>query len=344
MGNKPGVRHYFAEGITNRGYISLLPNMMSEWEHTYVLVGGPGTGKSTLIKMIGMELLDRGFEVDFLRSARDPDSFAGFILRRYRLGMLDLYEVAPQRWRAPGVVERFVDFSAYCDLSKLNQHRPEILDMEREMSRLEQKMGEILAEDFGEKLRKKSNMKKEDEERGRPWLRNLYATGVIKETEGPWSKVQDALRMIQKSAVNSFFLHGITSEGWLNLAPHYLTDFDQICLEGEETGEAMDWILRESEMLGQVIDIVLHPLYPNEIIGIVFSERNLAIWQGCPKELKDQGLGRPFSETMKETLVQTQTLRSQIKSLYLKHIDFDKVDNLRDELQNLILKDIHSLL
>ena len=129
MGQKPGVRHYFAEGVTNRGYISLLPNMMSEWERTYVLMGGPGTGKSTMIKMIGLELLDRGYEVDFLRSARDPDSMAGFSIRRSNLAMLDLYEVAPLKWRAPGIVERFVDLTSHCDLRKIEQQRYRILSL-----------------------------------------------------------------------------------------------------------------------------------------------------------------------------------------------------------------------
>lgn len=343
MGNKPSVRHYFAEGITNRGYISLLPNMMSEWERTYVLMGGPGTGKSTLIKMIGLELMDRGYEVDFLRSARDPDSFAGFVIRRSNLAMLDLYEVAPLRWRAPGVVERFVDFSVYCDVSKLDKQRQQILELESEMNRVQQRIGEILAEEFGEKLRQKPYLNKGTEDKGRPWLSNIYASGILKATDGPWPKAQDALRMIQKSAVNSFFLHGMDCEGWLNLAPHYLADYDQICLDGEETRDAMDWVLREAELLGQIIDVVLHPLYPDEILGIVFPERNLAIWQGCPNELSDQGLGRPFSEKLKETLVQAQNLRGLLKSIYMKFIDFDQVDKLRDDLLNLILRDIDSL-
>ncbi|KJS50812.1 MAG: hypothetical protein VR66_00930, partial [Peptococcaceae bacterium BRH_c23] len=114
MRNKTGVRHYFAEGITTRGYISLLPNMMPSWQRAYVLLGGPGTGKSTFIKVIGLELLDRGYEIDFLRSARDPDSMAGFIVPRQGLAMLDAMEVSPLRWRAPGVIEKFIDFSSFC--------------------------------------------------------------------------------------------------------------------------------------------------------------------------------------------------------------------------------------
>jgi hypothetical protein len=340
MGNKPGVRHYFAEGITNRGYISLLPNMMSEWERTYVLMGGPGTGKSTLIKLIGLDLLDRGNEIDFLRSARDPDSIAGMLIRRANIAILDAYEIAPQRWRAPGVVERFIDFSAYCDLRKLDTQRQSILDLERQINQLEQQMGEILAEEFGEKIREKPYLNFENGEVGKPWIRTLSASGIFKEAQGPWPKAQDALRKLQKSAVNSFFLHGMDCEGWLNLAPNYLMEYDQIRLDGAETSEAMDWVLREAGQLGQVIDIVLHPLYPDEIIGIVFPERKLAIWQGAPDHLEDQGLICRFDEKLKEVLVKTQNARDRIKSIYMDVIDFEQVDKLKVELVHSIIREI----
>ena len=340
MGSKPGARHYFAEGITNRGYISLLPNMMSEWERTYVLMGGPGTGKSTLIKMVGLELLDRGYEVDFLRSARDPDSTAGLLIPRSNFAMLDLQEIAPLRWRAPGVVEQFIDLTVYCDLHDLDKQRQSVLELERKIDRAQREIGEILAEEFGEKVRGKPYLIQENRDGGRPWLPSLYASDLFKDAQGPWPKAQDALKKLQKSAVHSFFLHGMDCEGWVNLAPHYLMEYDQIRFDGDESREAMDWVLKEAEQLGQVIDIVLHPLYPDEIIGIVFPERKLAVWQGVPDQLNDQGLGCPFSTKLKEALVQAQNLRGLLKSIYMNVIDFDQVDILRGELINSILRDI----
>ncbi|WP_018212117.1 hypothetical protein [Desulfitobacterium hafniense] len=337
MGNKPSGRHYFAEGITNRGYISLLPNMMSEWERTYVLMGGPGTGKSTTIKMIGLDLLDRGYEVDFLRSARDPDSMAGVLIRRFNWAILDHYEIAPLHWRAPGVIEHFVDFSKYCNQGKLEQQRLRVLEFEEKIKRGQQRIGEILAEEFGGRIRERFYAKADE---GRPWLPKLYASDLFKEAEGPWSKAQDALKKIQKSAVQSFFLHGINPEGWLNLAPYFLTDYDQIRFDGEEAHEAMEWVLQEAEQLGQVIDIVLHPLYPDEILGIVFPERNLAIWQGEPEHLEDQGLGYPFSNDLKKALLDTQKLRDKLKAIYTKTVDFDQVDSMKTDLLNSILRDM----
>lgn len=342
MGNKTGVRHYFAEGMTTRGYISLLPNMMPSWRRVFVLLGGPGTGKSTMIKVIGLELLDRGYDIDFLRSAKDPDSMAGFIMPSEGLTMLDAMEVSPLRWRAPGVVEKFVDFSMFCDESKLEQRRSAITEIEDRMQEIQISLEEKLTSELGSLIRNRAH-KPHIEKEDISWILNNSAHLKVKrEHTGPWPLAENALRLLQKSVVNPYFLQGLTVEGWLNLAPHFLTDFDQIRLEGDETLDAIDWVLREAQQLGQLIEIVLHPLNPDEVIGVVFPERHLAIWQGNPENLEDQGLDRSFSDKLKETLVLWKTNRSQLKDIYIDAINFDQVDTYRDTILNQILCELQA--
>lgn len=342
MGIKTGVRHYFAEGMTTRGYISLLPNMMPSWRRAFILLGGPGTGKSTMIKTIGLELLDRGNDIDFLRSVRDPDSMAGFILPHKGITMLDAMEISPLRWRAPGVVEKFVDFSTFCEESKLEKQRLVITEIEDRLQGLQLSLEEELTAELGSLIKNRSN-KSHIEKQDFSWILNNSAHLKVKrEHTGPWPLAENALRLLQKSVVNPYFLHGLTTEGWLNLAPYFLADFDQIRLEGEETLDALDWVLREAQQLGQLIEIVLHPLNPDEVIGIVFPERHLAIWQGNPENLEDQGLDRSFSDKLKETLVSWQTNRSQLKGIYMDAINFDQLDTCRETVLNQILCELQA--
>jgi (p)ppGpp synthase/HD superfamily hydrolase len=100
--------------------------------------------------------------------------------------------------------------------------------------------------------------------------------------------------------------------------------------------------LREAQQLGQMIEIVLHPLNPDEVIGIVFPERHLAIWQGNPENLKDQGLDRPFSEKLIETLISWQTHRSQLKGIYMATVNFERLDSYRETVLNQILCDLQT--
>ncbi|KGK85118.1 hypothetical protein DP73_19070 [Desulfosporosinus sp. HMP52] len=340
MRNKTGVRHYFAEGLTTRGYISLLPNMMPTWKRAYVLLGGPGTGKSTLIKVIGLELLDRGYDIDFLRSVRDPDSMAGFVMPQIGLAMIDAMEVSPLRWQAPGVVEKFTDFSKFCDEEKLEKQRSSIIEIEKQLQGLQMSLEDELASELGSLIEARATKRPIEKENISWILGNSAQLKVKKEHTGPWPLAENALKLLQKSVINPFFLHGLTADGWLNLAPHFLTDFDQIRLEGDETLDALDWVLREAQQLGQLIEIVLHPLNPDEVIGIAFPERHLAIWQGNPENLQDQGLERPLSKTLKETLASWQTYRSQLKGIYMDAVDFDQVDRFRETVLNQILIDL----
>lgn len=338
MRNKAGVRHYLAEGMTARGYISLLPNMMHSWNRVYVLLGGPGTGKSTLIKAIGLELLDRGYGVDFFRSVRNPEAMAGFIMPQTGLAMLDAMKISPLRWRAPGVVEKFIDFGVFCDRLKLEKRRSDILKRERLLQDLQTTLDEELTAELGALLANRSP-KHHPEKEDVAWiLRNSARLKVKKEDPSPWHLAENALRLLQKSLIIPYFLHGLTVEGWLNLAPYFLTDFDQIRLEGEETLDALDWVLREAQQLGQLIEIILHPLNPDEVIGIVFPERHLAIWQGNPENLQDQGLDRPFSEKIKEILIAWQTHSSELKAIYTDALDFEQLDRNKEIVLNDVLE------
>jgi len=340
MGNKNGVRHYFAEGITTRGYISLLPNMLPNWERVYVLLGGLGTGKSTVIKIIGLELLDRGYEIDFLRSARDPDSMAGFVMPRHGLSMLDAMEVSPLRWRAPGVVEKFADFTVFCDESKLEKQRQQILKLEMQLQALQMTLEDELTAELTPLLKKRAPKLRMEKEDLSCILGNSAHLKVKKEHTGPWPLAENALKILQKSIINPYFLHGLTANGWLNLVPHFLCDLDQIRLEGDETLDALDWVLREAQQLGQLIEIILHPLNPDEVIGIVFPERHLAIWQGNPENLDDQGLERPLSDKLIETLATLQAHRSQLKGIFMETMNYEQLDNYRETMLNHILCDL----
>lgn len=341
MRNKTGVRHYFAEGITTRGYISLLPNMMPGWQRVYVLLGGPGTGKSTLIKVVGLELLDRGYDVDFFRAVRDPESMAGFIVPQTGLAMLDAMKVSPLRWRAPGIVEKFIDFSVFCDSSKLEQRQPDILRIEKTLQELQSTLDEELMAELGALIANRSP--KHPAEEDLTWImRNAAHLRIKKERAGPWHLAENALRLLQKSVIMPYFLHGLTGEGWLNLAPYFLTDFDQIRLEGEETLDALDWVLREAQQLGQVMEIILHPLNPDEVIGIVFPDRRLAIWQGDPEDLRDQGLDRPFSEELKEILTAWQTHSAELKEIYMAALNVEQLDSNQKTVLESVLEDLQT--
>jgi len=69
------------------------------------------------------------------------------------------------------------------------------------------------------------------------------------------------------------------------------------------------------------------------------------IWQfgkADPEKLSDQGLDKPFSKKLKETLIAWQTHRSQLKGIYMDAMKYDQLDSYRETVLNNILCDLQT--
>lgn len=87
-----GKRRYFPGANTGRGFIGHFEGIVPPWSephYTYVLKGGPGVGKSTLMKKCAAIARANGFNVEEFRCASDPESFDAVRIPQRRLVLLD---------------------------------------------------------------------------------------------------------------------------------------------------------------------------------------------------------------------------------------------------------------
>ena len=72
---------YFAAANTYKGFISYFKDVFDskKYDRIYVLKGGPGTGKSTLMKRILSNVSARGGEVTEILCSSDPNSLDGIV-------------------------------------------------------------------------------------------------------------------------------------------------------------------------------------------------------------------------------------------------------------------------
>lgn len=59
------VLNYYAGGNTARGFHNLYEENLKGLNRLFILKGGPGTGKSSLIKVIGREWVEKGYDIEF---------------------------------------------------------------------------------------------------------------------------------------------------------------------------------------------------------------------------------------------------------------------------------------
>lgn len=80
----------FPGGNTSKGFFSYYDNMIEkDANRIFILKGGPGVGKSSLMKNIGKEIIERGYDVEFHHCSSDNNSIDGIVIPALRVAMVD---------------------------------------------------------------------------------------------------------------------------------------------------------------------------------------------------------------------------------------------------------------
>ncbi|MCZ8517772.1 hypothetical protein O9H85_36885 [Paenibacillus filicis] len=81
--------HYFARGNTARGAHFLYKSAFDWLNQIFVLTGPQGTGKSTVIRSLADNLLEKGQHVQCFHSPLRPDELDGIIATELKVGIVD---------------------------------------------------------------------------------------------------------------------------------------------------------------------------------------------------------------------------------------------------------------
>ena len=124
---------FFAAANTENGFCSLFDEIFSPdfLRRIYILKGGPGSGKSTIMKAIGEEAERRGLETEYEYCSSDPDSLDGILIPAMETAVID--GTSPHLCDPvyPGAVERTIDLSETFDFAALARKREQIRSLIR---------------------------------------------------------------------------------------------------------------------------------------------------------------------------------------------------------------------
>lgn len=118
------VRKMFLGGNTGYGFFSFYDQLISgENIKTYILKGGPGTGKSNFMRYIAQQMLDRGYAVEEFHCSSDSTSLDGVQFPGIGVALVD--GTAPHILdpKHPGIIESVIELSAYWDEAGLQENR-----------------------------------------------------------------------------------------------------------------------------------------------------------------------------------------------------------------------------
>ncbi len=119
---------YFLGGTSPFGFKTRFGDTISDTDYrTYIIKGGPGTGKSSLMKRLANAFPDA--EKEFYYCSSDPDSLDAVVFTKSRIVFVD--GTAPHTFdpEYPGAVQQIVDLSSCWNSKLLQKNKPEIISV-----------------------------------------------------------------------------------------------------------------------------------------------------------------------------------------------------------------------
>lgn len=119
---------FFLGANTPSGFYSLYDELLppAEAQRLFLLKGGAGCGKSTLMKQVAAILSEAGEEVEYIRCSGDPDSLDAVLFPRLHAAIVDATAPHVREPRLAGAVESYVDLGRFYDHAALRPLRDDL--------------------------------------------------------------------------------------------------------------------------------------------------------------------------------------------------------------------------
>ena len=128
--------HLFAAANTKDGFVSFFDKAFNhdDTKKLYILKGGPGCGKSTIMKNYGKAAEKIGMTPIYYHCSSDPDSLDGVTVKETGISIID--GTAPHVFDPvyPGVRDYYVDLSCAWDKSLLEKNKGKIISLANQKS------------------------------------------------------------------------------------------------------------------------------------------------------------------------------------------------------------------
>ena len=124
---------FFLGANTPSGFYSLYDQMIDRWEarRVFLVKGGAGCGKSSLMRRVGRALEEVGERVEYIVCSGDPDSLDAVIFPDLKAAIVDATAPHVQEAELPGVVDSYVNLGRFYDHAALVPLREEITQATR---------------------------------------------------------------------------------------------------------------------------------------------------------------------------------------------------------------------
>ncbi|MEH7463953.1 PRK06851 family protein [Bacillus thuringiensis] len=351
------IKNYYAGGNTARGFYSLYEENLTGLDRLFILKGGPGTGKSSLMKAIGREWVKKGYDIELLHCSSDNHSIDGVIIPALKVGVVDGTAPHVIEPKMPGVVEEYINLGIAWDSAELRKHKGEIGQYTSEATKAFQSAYTCF----------KTALEIHDE-----WEK-FYIDHI------DFEKADELTKQLvhqffahktctKKADVKHRFLGAATPKGAVDFVPNLTEDVPKRYFIKGRPGSGKSTMLKKlaaaAEEKGFDVEIYHCGFDPNSLDMVIVRELGFAIFDStAPHEyfpsresdeiidmyeliiepgtdenyvVEIQDVSRRYREKMNEAmsyLAKAKSVRDKLEKIYIAAMDFEKVDAYKDEIQ-----------
>jgi len=326
--------HFLAGGNTAQGFTSCFDSILpkEQQKRMYYIKGGPGVGKSTLMKRFAKAAEEKGMEVEYFHCSSDPDSLDGVSLPALGVGMMD--GTAPHVYDPviPGARDTLLSLGDFLDEKALIPHAREIDAVQKQISARFARCYRYLA--ASEQVLRAAPLAVENASKARKladeWIQKLPLRGGM-------------------GTVRRLFASAFTPKGQVTV-----TDFTPLerrvtidCPFGAHATGLMQRITEGAVHRGLHVIQLLDPLSPGEIAHVIIPAHGLSFCTGVKTKEnsgewveadalfdrtgepeREQSFDRNACELLwqraTEQLAAAKSLHDELERFYVQNMDFEK--------------------
>ena len=127
---------YFAGGNTSNGFCTRFDHILpkEQQKRMFYIKGGPGVGKSSMMKAVGKAAENAGLRVEYFYCSSDPDSLDGVTLPEKGAAMMDGTSPHVYDPVIPGARDTLISLGDFLDEKSLRASREELQETQRLIS------------------------------------------------------------------------------------------------------------------------------------------------------------------------------------------------------------------
>ena len=350
------IRKLFPGGNTANGSFNFFDNIIQDnINRVFCLKGGPGVGKSSLMKKIAQEYIKKGYDVELHYCPSDPSSLDAVLIKKLGVVLLDgtaPHVVDPKN---PGAIDEIINLGDYWNVESLEKNKLEIVEVGKDISESFRraykylKSAEPIYLDIEEKYRNSMDFGKI----------NMYTDNFI---EALFNGISSSGEYKKE---RHLFGTAITPIGHVDYTDSILSQVEKIYyLDGEiGTGKTtfLTKVYKKAVEKGMSVEIYHYPLIKEKLETIIINDLDIAItisdlFKGKEKIDFNQFINKNklsnykdeiefdkkvFDELLGYAIDNLKLAKSKhdiIEAYYVPNMNFNEVEELRLDLMKKISK------